>query len=93
MFVYKIIAPHYRNLDYVSHKTEHRLTLEIVYQSKSETEIDLKKKSLEQDEELRGNTSRPEKNILTNMDHLTIPVNHTGLKFFFLMDFLLTPTV
>lgn len=50
----------------MSPKTEHILTLESVYQSKSETEIDLKK-CLEQDEELRGNTGRPERNSLTNM--------------------------
>lgn len=62
LFMYKTIVPHYRNLDHVSHKTEHTLTLEIVYQSKSETEIDLKEKCLKQDEELRGSTGRPEKN-------------------------------
>lgn len=90
--MHKTIASHYRNLSYVSHKTEHTLTLEIVYQSKSETETDLKEKCLDLDEDLKGNTGRPEKNSLTYMDHLTTSVNHTGLKFF-LMDFLLTPTV
>lgn len=44
---------------------------------------------MEQDEELRGNTGRPANNSLTDMDHLTIQVNHAGSKFFFLMDFLL----
>lgn len=62
LFMYKTIVPHYRNLDHVSNKTEYTLTLEIVYQSKSETEIDLKEKCLKQDEELKGNTGRPEKN-------------------------------
>lgn len=87
----KTIAPRYRNLDCFSHKTEHTLTLEIVFQSKSETEIDLKEKwSRMKSSEA---TLASLKTILTDMDHLTIPVNHTGLKFLFLVDFLLTPTV
>ena len=67
VFMYKTIAPQCGNLGYVPCETKQNVTLERVYQHKTEAKKDLMEKHLGQDEELRGNASRIEKNSLTQI--------------------------